>query len=500
MPTPKAPGEQSPPPGGQTPRLTSSQPVTAAVRHRLQKLYEHAQRCLDKGDHDYANQLLAQCVSEDPANLIYLQSFLANLQKKYNDNKKGAKFAGLKLKSHRSAMNKAANQGDWTSVFQAGCSGLALNPWDTATLLTLASACQELQIDECQLFYLRWALDSNNKDPQVNRQAAMALQRMGQFDQAIACWHRVEQAKPHDEEALQAISRLSVEKTILQGGYDPGLLSGSSNNEGEEGKDSKSVASHSIGGLANSGSPAESVIPREQRLRTSIAQEPAEISNYLQLADLLLHEQQFDQSEQILHQAMQASGGGDLQVRQRQEDLQIRRARWQLAIAERQASEQPSDESEQLAAQLRAHVNQVELEVFSVRADREPQNERLQYELGLRLKRAGKYKLAIPALQAARNDTRHKIDVLVDLGECFQKIEQYKLALSHYEQAIEISREERQGAEIGKLALYRAGVLATGLREIDRAEQHLTELAGLDFGFRDVAERLDKLNQLRDSG
>ena len=49
---------------------------------------------------------------------------------------------------------------------------------------------------------------------------------MGQFDQAIACWHRVEQAKPHDEEALQAISRLSVEKTIHKGGYDPALLGG----------------------------------------------------------------------------------------------------------------------------------------------------------------------------------------------------------------------------------------------------------------------------------
>jgi tetratricopeptide (TPR) repeat protein len=87
----------------------------------------------------------------------------------------------------------------------------------------------------------------------------------------------------------------------------------------------------------------------------------------------------------------------------------------------------------------------------------------------------------------------------VDLGECFQKIEQYKLALSHYEQAIELSGEQQQGSEMGKLALYRAGVLATGLRELDRAEQHLTELAGRDFSFRDVAQRLDNLNKLRNS-
>jgi tetratricopeptide (TPR) repeat protein len=234
-------------------------------------------------------------------------------------------------------------------------------------------------------------------------------------------------------------------------------------------------------------------------LQASIQQEPAEIANYLQLADLLVHESRLDEAEKVLDRAMQASGGGDLQVRQRQEDLQIRRVQRQLVVAERQATEQPSAETAQLVAQLRAQVNQVELEVFSARVDREPHNGRLQYELGLRLKRAGKFRLAIPPLQAARSDPRHKVQVLVDLGECFQKIEQYKLALSHYEQAIELSGEQQQGSEMGKLALYRAGVLATGLRELDRAEQHLTELAGRDFSFRDVAQRLDNLNKLRNS-
>jgi tetratricopeptide (TPR) repeat protein len=450
-----------------------------------------------KGDHDYANQLLSQCVSEDPANLIYLQSFLTNLRDKYNDNKKGTKFASLKIKSHRSALNKGAAGGDWMTAFQAGCAALALNPWDTTTLLAMAAACQELHINECQLFYLRWALDSSGKDPQVNRQAALALQRMGQFDQAIACWHRVEQAKPHDEEALQAISRLAVEKTIQQGGYDPALLSGGGENGGEEGH--LSVARLAVGGSA-ANDPAAPPLPLEQRLLASIQQEPAEIAHYLQLADLLMHENRLDDAEKVLSKAMQASGGGDYQVHLRQEDLQIRLARQQLAIAERQITEQPSAEADHLVVQLRAHVNQVELEVFSARADREPQNGRFQYELGLRLKRAGKFKQAIPALQAARSDSKHRIQVLLDLGECFQKIEQYKLALSHYEQAIELSKEERKESETGKMALYRAGVLATGLRELDRAEQHLTQLAGLDFSFRDVAERLDKLNKLRDSG
>jgi hypothetical protein len=48
-----------------------------------------------------------------------------------------------------------------------------------------------------------------------------------------------------------------------------------------------------------------------------------------------------------------------------------------------------------------------------------------------------------------------------------------------------------------KLVLYRAGVLAMGLKDIDTAEKHLTELAGLEFGYKDVADRLDKIAQMR---
>src|SRR3954463_16808835 len=82
-------------------------PLTASVRHRLQKTFERARQCTEKADYDYANTLFAQCVAEDPANIVYLQAFLGNLHKKYGNNKKGAKLAALKIKSHRSALNKA---------------------------------------------------------------------------------------------------------------------------------------------------------------------------------------------------------------------------------------------------------------------------------------------------------------------------------------------------------------------------------------------------------
>jgi len=115
----------------------------------------------------------------------------------------------------------------------------------------------------------------------------------------------------------------------------------------------------------------------------------------------------------------------------------------------------------------------------------------------LRCKRAGKFKEAIQAFQSARDDTRHKALVQLHLGESFQHIRQFRLALSSYEAAIQASDDFQ--ADTKKLALYRAGVLAAELDEREKAEKYLTQLAAIDFGYRDVAERLDKLTSLRDS-
>ena len=42
-------------------------PPSTAVRQRLQQVFDHAQRCVEKGERDYASDLFTQCVVEDPA-------------------------------------------------------------------------------------------------------------------------------------------------------------------------------------------------------------------------------------------------------------------------------------------------------------------------------------------------------------------------------------------------------------------------------------------------
>jgi tetratricopeptide (TPR) repeat protein len=473
-------------------------PVTPAVRQRLQAVFEHSQRCTEKADYDYAHDLLTQCLVEDPANLVYLQHFLGNLSQKYGNNKKGARFATLMTTGTRMALNKAANKGQWRDAFAAACEALKSNPWETSTLLRLAEAYQQIGCDECQLYALRWALDAAPKDVTVNRRAAETLARLGQFDQAISCWRRVEQARPGDEEAAKAISQLSVEKTIQQGGYDQELLQRSTSGLSElEPSSSWRLPS----GLADGGKSAKHGTKlneqREKELLEAIERQPAQVSFYLELGELFAAQNRLREATEILTQALAASGGGDLTVRERLEDVHLRRAQKQVQIAQRRAEQEKTEEAIELARRMEVQANQAELEVYAARASRNPGNSLLQYELGLRCKQAGKFKEAIQAFQAARDDSRNKASVQLHLGESFQHIRQFRLALSSYEAAIEVADDMQPDSK--KLALYRAGVLAADLGDRERAEKYLTRLAAIDFGYRDVADRLDKLAALRDS-
>jgi tetratricopeptide (TPR) repeat protein len=473
-------------------------PVTVAVRQRLQSVFEHAQRSAEKADYDYAHDLFTECLVEDPTNLIYLQHFLGNLAQKYGNNKRGSRFAALKTKTTRMALNKAASRGHWRDAFAAACEALKANPWETSTLLGLADAYQQVGSDECMLYTLRWAMEAAPKDITVNRRAAETLARLGQFDQAISCWRRVEQAKPGDEEAAKAISQLSVEKTIKQGGYNEELLQAAKG-------DSVELEASVRGRVSRKGTDStefhavktQSDRAHEEDLLRAIEASPAETVNYMALADLFTAQNRLREATEILTRALAASGGGDLTVRERLEDAHLRRAHSQVQIAQRRAEQEKTEEALELARRMEAQANQAELEVYAARAARNPGSSILQYELGLRCKRAGKFKEAIQAFQAARDDTRNKAMVQLHLGESFQYIRQFKLALSSYEAAVEVADDMQPDTK--KLALYRAGVLAADLGDRDRAEKYLTRLAAIDFGYRDVADRLDKLAAMRDS-
>ncbi len=447
--------------------------MSPAERNRLQQLFQKGNQAASQGQFDYASDMFKTCVVLEPGNRIYAINFLNNLFKKYNNNKKGSKMASISGIKAKTGMKRASLSKDWPGVIKSGVEMLKLNPWDVWALTTMAQACEQLDQGDTQLVYLKTALDANSKDVEVNRLCGRALAKVGQFDQAISCFHRVVQVKPNDVEALKAIGDLAVEKTISRGGYE----------EAETTRDVKQRDAHEP-------HPGEKVLTPEEKLQKLIAKSPDELAHYVELADVHTRNDRLADAEAVLAKALEASGG-DQNIRERHEDAQLRRARQQLSVAEKRATEEGSEESVELAKRMKSELNRLEMDIYRGRSERYPTNLNFKFELGIRMKAAAQYSEAIQVLQQARGDSKRKSLVHVELGECFQHIKQFKLALNNYEEAI--SSMTDRSSDTGKLALYRAGVIAFHLKNRELAERHLNELAGIDFGYRDVAKWLDKL-------
>ena len=447
-------------------------PLSEAERKRLQQNFQRGEQNFNRNI-DYAIEMFNLCVVGDPSSVIYLQALLGALKKKHSGKSRGG-LAGVFSAGGRAKVRKLTAAGKAAEAIKAGVDVLKSNPSDHNCLLAMAEAADSLGAEEAQGAYLKAALDVVPKDVEVNRQCAKFAAAHGNFDQAIACWVRVKDLKGVGEEAEREISRLQVEKTIGGGsGSGRGLL--------------KKPAAKPT---------EEATVDPLAVLRKAIQDDPTVVEPRLELADLLEKQQKIDEAEKALADALAASGN-DVKVQEHIEDRQMRWAKQRVHVAEQRHADDPSEANHKTLDQLKLAAAKREVDVYGARAERYPENVSWRYELAIRLKAVGRFADAIRHFQEVLKDPRRKGLVALEVGECFQRIKQYQLALQNYETAVDTLTERE--AEHRKRALYRAGVLATGLEDYETAKKHLSALAGIDFGYRDVAARLDKLSSIGDS-
>ncbi len=311
---------------------------------------------------------------------------------------------------------------------------------------------------------------------------------MGQFDQAIACWHRIEELDRDNKEARKRISELTLAKAGM------GIPGAETSPEKAAAALPSSVASLAAKPHTEQPDSAEDTPPESEQtveqLEEAIRQDPTDTDACVALAERYTAQHHYREAFQTLKKALAAAGSTNLDLQQLLEDAQIRMVRSQLAIAEKRAKNEPTPEAIDLARRFRAEVNRQELAIYTARSQRLPEDLSVQFELGVRLRREGNYGEAVRAFDVARQDPSRQALATLEMGECRQQLKQYVKALQCYQSAAE---EASDGSDLQKLALYRGGVLASALKNQETARNLLTQLTDQDPGYRDAASRLDKL-------
>lgn len=440
---------------------------------------------MEKVNWDYAIDMFGQCVALVPENALYRKTLRGCESRKYRDNGSGARMASMKLMKTRGLIKKHKLKSDWRAIDRTAEDGLKINPWDPQLNAHLGEACHELGFDEVAVFAYSKAVEGDSGNVVFIRSLALLLEERGEYAEAIKHWQRIRKLKPLDSQARSKITELDAKEVMDHGGYTDAESTQDVKEQPQSyyDQDRPDKKQEAVDG------PGMSV---EADLQRAIRKDPASTENYLKLADHYKREKKLEPAAEMFQKALEVSGG-DPNVREQLEDVELLQLRHNLDLAKKAAAKKPDSESiQKKVAQLRKEFVLREIEVFSNRVGRYPQDSKLKSELARRFMRIRQWSKAIPLLQQAIADARLEAEVGVALGECFYHDNKKDLARRQFERVIpKVQSQEKP--DLFKKGHYHLAVLYEEAGKTDEAENSYMEILALDYEYKDVRERLERL-------
>ena len=449
--------------------MSADSTVSSEKRKRLQQLFRLGNEQMSKGGYKYADDIyFTECVLQDPGNVIYAQTFLFNLRKKFGEKKKTTRSLIATGKKIVTDAKKPEN------LFKVGVETLKSNPWDVESLISTGKACEELDFLEAALVYYQAAVDADSNHVGANLACSNAFRETANFDGSLACLLRIQQQLPEDRDIRKLIHDISAEKAIHKGKYAAGASRNAVESIGVEIPDDEDVMGR--------------VLTEEGQIERRIAKNPQDTANYVELAQWYNKFSNLAKAEETYARAVDVSKNAPDMVDRLLETQKKRLHAETLRLKEEyEATLQESAKS--VFFDTRSRYEAKSMELAEHRVKHFPNHMGYRYDYGMLLQKSGQVKEAIAELQLAKDEPSRKGDCLLALGQCFQMIRQYKLAMTHYQEAV-------SALEIGeskKKVLYLAMKLALTLEDYGLAESYGHQLAAIDFSYRDLGEVLDQI-------
>jgi tetratricopeptide (TPR) repeat protein len=502
------------------PKVPILPPVNAEHRRIAAGKFERANQVVATGNFDYGIHLLLDCCKMDPGNLIYRQALRRTEKAKYRNNLRGSVFAWLTCWPIRARMKAALRGRDYLKVLDYGERILMRNPWDVGAQMNMAEAADVLGLLDLAIWNLEQARQKQAFAPHLNRALAELYEKRGNFTQAIALWELILKVRPGDIGAQHKIKDLAADDTIARGQYHASIQSAEAPAEAETPSEPQPSAARSkkdstdeapaAWWLQEGKTPpptkdtppiplrndaeapaANDRLEREAApLRARLKDDPTSPYLYLQLAAVYRRGDDFDKARAVLQEGLGPTGNA-FELSVQLADLDIEPFRRNLTIGEEKLKAEPDNaELRRLRSRLRKEINTRELELHRQKAERYPTEMSHRYEVGVRLLHAGQIDEAIRELQAARVDPRYRWQSLLALGLCFKARNNWRLAERNFEEALKNlpAGEMTHRKEI----LYELAVGCAGANDLSKAIDLATELANIDFSYRDIGRLLDE--------
>jgi tetratricopeptide (TPR) repeat protein len=182
----------------------------------------------------------------------------------------------------------------------------------------------------------------------------------------------------------------------------------------------------------------------------------------------------------------------DFTFKRRSDEIMLAMLRRHIRKAKASLERDAYDENTMAAfADITKQLLAAELEHYRLCMANYPTDLRFKYEYGLRLMRNQKYDQAIPYLQEAKKEPRHKISAMNKIGLCFFMKEWFNDAIDTLKQAIE--EYEIKDDSLAKDLRYNLARAYEQQGDAEKALELYRRLAQLDYSYKDVRAKVDRL-------
>jgi tetratricopeptide (TPR) repeat protein len=358
-------------------------------------------------------------------------------------------------------------------------------PYNRQANLVLKQAAVAAGWPQIGVFALQTLLEEKPRDTKVLHELGRLYHELGESDKEVEIYNRITEIDPIDAEAVRLGKDASARASIKTGGW----------TQAESYRDliKDKAAAVSLEQQSRMALTGESL---EQQIEETYARhqaEPESVDFARRLGDLHEQKEDFENAIAWYQYAADLTSGSDPGLVRKVSDLQRKRSEREIAAhQEFLTTHGPEEEgyrerSEALAA---AKKTRAELVIDDVRkrAERNPTDLQIRFELGEHLLQAGRFREALPELQRARQNPNARLRAMNLLGRCYHELGMLDLAAKQLEEA---AKEITSMDTMKKEVVYNLGLVYELMGEKEKSLSCMKQIYEADYGYRDVATRVE---------
>jgi tetratricopeptide (TPR) repeat protein len=449
----------------------------------INKLIEKADQAFKKRNYDYAITVLMEAISFAPNNRKARELLRKSSLKKHEQNYPNAIMVGIfgipkRIGMFFSGLGKKSNP----EAYMMACERfLMLDPKNKRVNIALGDSAAHANHVDAAIVAFETAAEFNPDDVEAIKRLGNLYWRNGEIQRAHDTFTRAVELNPKDQDAVKARKNVAAEASLKETGFE---TAGSSR---DLVKDKEEATELERGQRIQQ--TDEDLTGRRRKIEEKLAADPENVELMQDFAEIAQKQKEWDTAIGALEKAM-AAKPGDQAIKFALGDARVIKAENLLYEAKR-------DGNKIVAASLTKELGELQAAHLAAKVVAYPTDLNLRFELGEVLMRRGDNQEAIAQFQQTVRDPKFKNDSHLRMGQAFAAANKLFLAVRQLDQALESHSTVNDRA---KEILYSLAEIQELRGDAVAAKSHYDKIYEVDIGYRDVGDRLAKLDSGTEEG